>query len=718
MVHPVERDDYRVPLISTYPPERAQMDTDTDTVYPAIVPVNRESKTSHQTTKLHMNKLSTNIPISQLTTNSPSNLPTTTQSWCNPVEKDHERDDCVPLSGTYPPERAKTDTETDYVYHANILVNIQCIFCSVSSYSIASRGCTAVLQVSEYMTCQNCSSQFCTSCINELIQSVEGFKTIPLTVKKTDATYRKVIQIQKEMSLGNTITVFGPCCSFRVMETSSTLVKTPRLDPTVQCSRIQSIKNYRKSIHTIKANKLQAPTLDNLKLQQYFRDPLLTSHPGALRKKEQPKQLHMRTTKKRKRRNMPSVNSTYNPFSGAIFLPTFGLLIEGEVTNSHWYCDHHALARSQVDGTPGVPHCVLSHDCAKLLHSSNLCLPRISGSREVLMLVISAPEDNHQKRNITVEVIEVDQTIATSDIMHMKGENSPDMNFMKSMSFFSSEDMSPDVDVTIILGRFTIDSNKHPKMLLLRFSGMLANVCYSVQRRNKIAYLLYHQLRPIAGRQGYEVVRRGGSSGKTSIQSDQDLLDCIHDVPGLCPRRLRGVVILRGPLTYYLIYRNMESTKFVCYQYPPPKEGGSFKMPSAILYSYPVLCEFTYLKMMAIEVLQSLNINRVKHGLSRVCQGVLDCESRKVNESRKIYDTCDQPLEEKYLAFFDAFNKLHSYSMVCYPVGMHNDTFKDDDESLENKILMSIENDPGNRKGLGRGGCIMGTHFVYALLDW
>ena len=106
------------------------------------------------------------------------------------------------------------------------------------------------------------------------------------------------------------------------------------------------------------------------------------------------------------------------------------------------------------------------------------------------MLVISAPEDNHQKRNITVEVIEVDQTIATSDIMHMKGENSPDMNFMKSMSFFSSEDMSPDVDVTIILGRFTIDSNKHPKMLLLRLSGMLANVGYSVQRRNKIAYLL------------------------------------------------------------------------------------------------------------------------------------------------------------------------------------------------------------------------------------
>jgi hypothetical protein len=97
------------------------------------------------------------------------------------------------------------------------------------------------------------------------------------------------------------------------------------------------------------------------------------------------------------------------------------------------------------------------------------------------------------------------------------------------------------VDVTIILGRFTIDSSVHSKMLLLRYSGMQANVHYSVQRRNQIAKELYHCLRPIAGRQGYEMGRRGGSSGKISNQSDQDLLDCIHDVPGLCPRRLPNI---------------------------------------------------------------------------------------------------------------------------------------------------------------------------------
>ena len=135
----------------------------------------------------------------------------------------------------------------------------------------------------------------------------------------------------------------------------------------------------------------------------------------------------------------------------------------------------------------------------------------------------------------------------------------------------------------------------------------------------------------------------------------------------------------------------MKSTKFVCYQYLPPKERGAFKMPSAVLYSYPVICKFTYLKMMAIEVIRSLNINRAKSGLYSVCQGVLDCESRKMNKPRKIFNDCDQPLHEKYLAFFDAFNKSHSYSMVCHPVGIHNDHFKEDhfkegdDESKEQR---------------------------------
>ena len=124
-------------------------------------------------------------------------------------------------------------------------------------------------------------------------------------------------------------------------------------------------------------------------------------------------------------------------------------------------------------------------------------------------------------------------------------------------SIFGSEDMRNDIVVTIILGNFTIDVNKHPKLLLLCFSDMLANHNFSIEARHKMARDLYHQLRPLCGHQGYEVTRRGGSSGKVPPKSDRDLLDCCHDVPGLFPRKLHGVLIMRGFLEYCMVYRNV-----------------------------------------------------------------------------------------------------------------------------------------------------------------
>ena len=120
--------------------------------------------------------------------------------------------------------------------------------------------------------------------------------------------------------------------------------------------------------------------------------------------------------------------------------------------------------------------------------------------------------------------------------------------------------------------------------------------------------------------------------------------------------------------------------------------------------------------MIAIEVLKTLNIYRAHCGLSSVCEGVIDCETRKMKQCRNIYKDTDK----SFHAFLASFNSYHSFSMVCYPVGIHNDHFKHGDDSLENKILLSIESDPSydEGKGMGRGGCVMGTHFVYALLDW
>ncbi len=213
------------------------------------------------------------------------------------------------------------------------------------------------------------------------------------------------------------------------------------------------------------------------------------------------------------------------------------------------------------------------------------------------------------------------------------------------------------------------------------------------------------------------MTRRGRSSGIVSPKSDSDLLDCCHDVPGLFLRKLRGVLIMRGFLEYHMVYRNVFSSRFGHHAYSPPKEGGSFKMPLKLLLQYPLLAKFAYFKMMAVEILYSLNTHRASMGLSEVAKAVYACEALKLNLARDKYKNFNLPGEGKMFAFLKYFNTSHTYSMVCYPVGMHNDHFKQGDESLENKILLSIDSKKLSGR-VGHGGCIMGTHFVYALLDW
>jgi hypothetical protein len=602
----------------------------------------------------------------------------------------------------------------------------ECIYCSVSSYSVASRGQAQVKELSSnLMTCLKCRSKFCNRCVQEIIELVETAKKIPASVKREDLSYNQMKEISSRFLSGRRTIFSGPCCSFihpsSSSSSSSALMKTASPNPYTPCNRKKSIKEFRSSINKKNPEEFDCPSEELIPLYQYFDNPKHTSHEGLFLPKENPADQHMRILTKQKRRNhyINHINSSYNPFSGALIIPTFGLAIQGEVTNTHWYCDHHGFARSSVDGTPDVPHCVLSHDSARQLHESNIVIPRIMGSRTVINLQVTSPENPFTSRNINVEVIDVNQQLAISSIKTMKGENVLDLASITTMSFFGSEDIRPDVEVTIILGHFSIDTNIHPKLLLLRFTGMLANCQYSVKRKHEIARELYHQLRAICGRQGYEITRRGGSSGKVTNVSDHDLIDCIHDVPGLCPRKLRGVLILRGVFTYFLVYRNVKSSSFVCYQYPPPKEGGSFNLPSYLIYCYPVLAEFGYLKMIAIEILRSLNSHRARKGMSPVAQGILQCESMKLNQARKLYKKCDITSEQRNLyALVTYFNNFHKYSMVCHPVGMHNDHFKAGDESLENKILMSIDINSGRNKRLGRGGCVMGTQYVYALLDW
>ena len=145
---------------------------------------------------------------------------------------------------------------------------------------------------------------------------MEGFPTIPRTVKSSDPTYRQLIEIGTQISLGSRTVISGPCCSFKPQEASSTFIKTPRPDPTSQCSRIASIKSHRWSSCRIKVNNLQPPSSDVLKLQQYFGDAELTSHSWGFQPKVKPRDLQQKVNQETKD---PLQNCPFNlqPFSGA-----------------------------------------------------------------------------------------------------------------------------------------------------------------------------------------------------------------------------------------------------------------------------------------------------------------------------------------------------------------------------------------------------------------
>jgi hypothetical protein len=157
---------------------------------------------------------------------------------------------------------------------------------------------------------------------------------------------------------------------------SSSILKCPPPPlPISSWGRVVDIRFYRYFIdkgevcESDTTNKLR---LQNYGLERYCNNVLLTSHEGMFQLKENSSKQHRRALYKNKKRRCQQVNqsTTYNTFSGAMILPAFGLIIQAEVTNTHCYCHHHSLARSSVDGTPEVMHCVLNDPYAKLLHAT------------------------------------------------------------------------------------------------------------------------------------------------------------------------------------------------------------------------------------------------------------------------------------------------------------------------------------------------------------
>lgn len=246
---------------------------------------------------------------------------------------------------------------------------------------------------------------------------------------------------------------------------------------------------------------------------------------------------------------------------------------------------------------------------------------------------------------------------------------------------------------------------------------MLCNTLFSKAQKDKFALDIYQLLRPFAGRRGFEVRRTSGSSGKISPDTDKNLSYFLSYNEAILPHLARGCVILRADDRYLFCYAKVTPSavdQHVVWDYTPPREGGQFNMPNYCIASFPPVAEMIYLKTLSILILNALNEFWAEAGLRPVANGPLKYENESLTIAREAFK--QSPKDVAMYHFLSKFNSFNHYSMVAYPVGLNYDHFKHGKQSLENKRLFCLN--PNLRTSIGRGGCIVGKSFVYALLDW
>lgn len=410
----------------------------------------------------------------------------------------------------------------------------------------------------------------------------------------------------------------------------------------------------------------------------------------------------------------------WNPFVGAMCIPIFNIAISAGVS-SQLFCDHHAFAKSD-DSTPPVAHGVF---CPRIAVAAFALLkkegqsPRcITGNRERIWLRdVPSPEQHSASRDFLIEVIHVSSHYSTASLSHMKGTYVSDPKDILLYELLLHTDVSEEVDATLILGHFLHESKiMPPKLLLLRFHKMLCNEHFSEEEIEHMAKLSHDILRPIAGKFGFEIRRYSGTAGKLDSQSDKDLIDLL-DTTSITPRNSQGCLIVKDNFKYHIMYMGHSHRNVKHVSYSPPKPGGSFQLPDHLLEAIPILAEFTYIKMLAILIVQRYNDARENERKLPVASRVVKCEFEKLKKARLVFNQYkENNFQDAMIRFISSFNHQHRFSMVCYPVGIHYDHFKDGDESLENRILLSFRKVDNSS---GRGGSVYGDdYYVFALLDW
>jgi hypothetical protein len=165
-------------------------------------------------------------------------------------------------------------------------------------------------------------------------------------------------------------------------------------------------------------------------------------------------------------------------FDGAFYIPSHKLIICSYANNKHLYVDFHALARSDYDGTPAIPHMVLYRSDAIALDQyylqNQVEVPYISKTSYQTIKVsdVPMPESPSITRDWIVEYVVIQQKVPVKQIIKENGRTKVPIDELLSCQILSWRRYRRMAEFVIIVGDLVLDGGGK-KLLCCRMQNLV-----------------------------------------------------------------------------------------------------------------------------------------------------------------------------------------------------------------------------------------------------
>ena len=229
-----------------------------------------------------------------------------------------------------------------------------------------------------------------------------------------------------------------------------------------------------------------------------------------------------------------------NELEGALYIPSHNVVICNYADNNQLYSDLHGLAKSNEDGSPSVPHMVITKaDADAAMQYHKIHETKINYITQPMFTTkelhdVPMPQDGTIQRSWNVAHLLLSQTMSLDEVNKSNASTHVSPEVLASCRVYSWRHVHSAADVVIFVGDFGME-DKHiecHKLLVARMQSMMTKSISDIDIKS-----MYSNISLLAGRKGYEMTRTSGTGGITSPQSHADLLFVLHENDSLLPNK-------------------------------------------------------------------------------------------------------------------------------------------------------------------------------------